>query len=566
MKYKFRKIFFLSILIVIFFRLSNANADERMIPPYAILDGNNIRAWFYSSGIFDQYLINNNYPGFEWPKGTGQYAVFTAGLSCGAYVQGSLREFMSSFKGELALGYIIDSSGFPKAVSDFRFKIWKVSRTDNHINNPDWLNWGLMIPYGAPYIDVNHNNTYEPLIDTPGVRNASQTIFMCLTDGYPGEHKIGEGFGGGTAPMYAEVRLTAWCYDLPGLQDVQFMKWQVINKNNYLWDSTYFAIISDPDLGFAGDDYVGCDTIRRLGFCYNGDNNDEGSYSYGINPPAVGFKLLHTKNNQNISMSSFISVPSTSSPSPACEKPPYGETLPAYYMMQGIKKDRTPWVVPPGGSASYVTKFCYSGDPETGMGWNEGVPGNPSGCVLNCGGPNSYYGNIVSVNPLGNRFMLLSLGSNLLIINPGDTQIIIAAQLIARGSNYLNSVTKLKQLSDFAQHYYDSVSVIGVNNISYYVPEQYKLYQNYPNPFNPSTKMAFAVTGSPLERGKGGKQVKLVIYDILGKEIATLINEQLKPGTYEAEWNGSNYPSGVYFYSLIINGGIIDTKKLVLLK
>jgi hypothetical protein len=60
--------------------------------------------------------------------------------------------------------------------------------------------------------------------------------------------------------------------------------------------------------------------------------------------------------------------------------------------------------------------------------------------------------------------------------------------------------------------------------------------------------------------------VSLKIYDILGREITTLVKEQLIPGTYEVEWNAYNHTSGIYFYSLIIDGKHIDTKKMVLLK
>ncbi|RPI13605.1 MAG: T9SS C-terminal target domain-containing protein [Ignavibacteriae bacterium] len=538
--------------------------NDRIIIQQVELDGNNIKSYFYNTGIFDQDLHITNHPGFEWPKGSGQHAMFTAGLSCGAYVNGNLLEFMNSYKGELAPGYIRDIFGIPTVRTDSRFRIYKIKRTDSYNSNPDWLNWQLMVPFGAPFVDVNHNNIYEPFIDTPGVKNASQTLFVCLTDGFPGEHKIGEGFGGGTAPMYAEVRLTAWCYDIPGLQDIQYMKWQVINKNKYMWDSTFFAIVADPDLGFAGDDYIGCDTIRRLGFCYNGDNDDEGSYSYGINPPAIGFRLIRSpKSNYGsyIGLTSFIDYHTHRA---SCEQDPNGEQLPAYRYMKGYKADGTPYVVPPGGNTSLITKFVYSGDPETGQGWNEGIPGNPSGCVLNCGG--SLTGNILTVNPVGDKHFVMGSGSVNLKMNPNDTQIIVVAQLIARGTSNLNSVTKLKQLSDAAQIYYDSGYVIGVNNISSNVPEQFKLYQNYPNPFNPSTKIKFAVTGSPLERGKGGERVKMVIYDLPGKEIEVLLNEKLSPGTYEVEWNASQFASGIYFYSLITNNIIIETKRMILLK
>ena len=107
---------------------------------------------------------------------------------------------------------------------------------------------------------------------------------------------------------------------------------------------------------------------------------------------------------------------------------------------------------------------------------------------------------------------------------------------------------------------------IGIKEISTITPENSVLYQNYPNPFNPSTKIKFDLPKSNLTlSGAKGLLVRLVIYDILGKEIAVLVNEQLKPGSYEAEWNASNYPSGVYYYKLI-SGDYTDSKKMVLVK
>jgi hypothetical protein len=79
------------------------------------------------------------------------------------------------------------------------------------------------------------------------------------------------------------------------------------------------------------------------------------------------------------------------------------------------------------------------------------------------------------------------------------------------------------------------------------IPVLYKLFQNYPNPFNPTTRIKFDIPLSP--RGEGGRGVRLIIYDLLGREVATLVNEQLKPSTYEVEWDGSAFSSGVYFSS-----------------
>ena len=109
----------------------------------------------------------------------------------------------------------------------------------------------------ARYVDMNKNGQYDPGIDVPGVKDAKQTIFACLTDGFPEEHTVGEGFGGGTPPMFAEVHLTAWSYNEVVLEDVQFFEFVIINKNRYAWDSTFMAIVADPDLGWSSDDYIG---------------------------------------------------------------------------------------------------------------------------------------------------------------------------------------------------------------------------------------------------------------------------------------------------------------------
>ena len=103
----------------------------------------------------------------------------------------------------------------------------------------------------------------------------------------------------------------------------------------------------------------------------------------------------------------------------------------------------------------------------------------------------------------------------------------------------------------------EATLTIGIKNISTEIPNEYKLFQNYPNPFNPNTTIKFQIIKSSL--------VKLIVYDILGREINLLVNEKLNPGTYQAEFNGTGLSSGMYFYKLITEE-YTDTKKLILLK
>jgi hypothetical protein len=99
---------------------------------------------------------------------------------------------------------------------------------------------------------------------------------------------------------------------------------------------------------------------------------------------------------------------------------------------------------------------------------------------------------------------------------------------------------------------------IGIGNISENVPQNFILEQNYPNPFNPVTKIKFAVPS-------GNSRSVLKIFDAVGREIETIAGGELKPGSYEAEWNASVYPSGIYFY-VLTSGDFTETKKMVLIK
>jgi hypothetical protein len=111
---------------------------------------------------------------------------------------------------------------------------------------------------------------------------------------------------------------------------------------------------------------------------------------------------------------------------------------------------------------------------------------------------------------------------------------------------------RLKQIDFNGTFKYSNEIEVNVNT-----PAQFSLSQNYPNPFNPETLIKYAMDTR--------EQVTLKVYDILGREVATLINEIKQPGYYETKFNGSNYPSGVYFYKLSSPDHCL-LKKMILLK
>ena len=99
-------------------------------------------------------------------------------------------------------------------------------------------------------------------------------------------------------------------------------------------------------------------------------------------------------------------------------------------------------------------------------------------------------------------------------------------------------------------------SLVGVNELPA-LASQFHMSQNYPNPFNPRTIVSYQVSGV--------SSVKLAVYDILGREVAVLVNEKKPAGTYEVMFDGSGLPSGVYIYRLVA-GSFVDSKRMILLK
>lgn len=106
--------------------------------------------------------------------------------------------------------------------------------------------------------------------------------------------------------------------------------------------------------------------------------------------------------------------------------------------------------------------------------------------------------------------------------------------------------------------WYQNIDMVtSIHTADDVIPEEFRLDQNYPNPFNPSTTIQF---GLPVN-----SRVSLTLYDILGRKVTTLIDEELQAGNHDVILNASGLPSGLYFYRLRTNS-FVKTKKLTLLK
>ncbi|HES60207.1 MAG TPA: hypothetical protein ENO18_07235, partial [Caldithrix sp.] len=154
----------------------------------------------------------------------------------------------------------------------------------------DWKNWPTDL--GAPYVDVDGDGTYNPIEDAdgyadalagdyPGIANADQVIWFVVND--LNATKVNA--HSGSPPMGLELQITLWGYNQPGagLGQIVFKKYKFTNYSGFHIDSMFVAQYSDPDLGDAGDDLVGCDVEKSLHYVYNGDAVDD-NYSDYENP------------------------------------------------------------------------------------------------------------------------------------------------------------------------------------------------------------------------------------------------------------------------------------------
>jgi len=157
-----------------------------------------------------------------------------------------------------------------------------------------------------------------------------------------------------------------------------------------------------------------------------------------------------------------------------------------------------------------------------------------------------------SVDSAGTPRSMINLNANTITIGANDSSG-ICYYAMAYHPTEAGIVTAISAVrTRYVQRFLTSVEPV-----SPVVPEAFALDQNYPNPFNPNTKIGFKVAGSVF--------VSLKVYDVLGREVATLVNEQLTPGTYSATHSAENLPSGVYFYRLT-SGSFTETKRMLLLK
>jgi hypothetical protein len=198
------------------------------------------------------------------------------------------------------------------------------------------------------------------------------------------------------------------------------------------------------------------------------------------------------------------------------------------------------------------------------------------------GNPNGYFG----LKLLGNRdstfsrtietpdannmdrYYHMTIGFPSLPNDPFDYHMLLTAQpfdiavddshTVAFGLVMGGSLAELQQHADIMDTIYNTEVVVGIEDfMSNVIPTKFSLAQNYPNPFNPTTTIIYGLRERTI--------VELKVYDVLGREIETIVNGEQNAGYYEIEFDASRLASGIYFYRLQA-GNFIETKKMLLLK
>ena len=330
-------------------------------------------------------------------------------------------------------------------------RIFVVSRADVEAyeqpdaTTPDLADWPVAL--GAPVLDGDGVvGNYDLAGGDRPLVYGSQTAFWVMND-VGNTHDESE-----TLPIGLEVRVSAFSTvaDSPTLYQGTFYRYELVNRNSAPFTDAYLGLFVDPDLGDAGDDYIGSDSTRSLAFVYNALEEDA---VYGDAPPAVGYDFL----TGAASHTYFIGAgpPGTGDP----ERRRNTTT-------SSGGCGRTARLSPPTASATRrparSRRWAFPGDPESEEFWSE----------VNNDGEGGH-------NPPGDRRQILSTGA--FTIPPGGSHTVDFAILFAAGANHLNSVTALKAASDEVQARYDAGAL--------FVP--------FPTPLPPEPIAAPAPVGPP---------------------------------------------------------------------
>lgn len=430
-----------------------------------------------------------------------------------------------------------------------------------------WQEWRDAVSLGAYFYDGDGDGLYNPIDkngngqwdineDRPDLLGDA-TVWCVYNDGVPSQERRYTD----VPPFGIEVRQTVFASSKSDLSNTFFVRYSLLNRGtvSQVFDNVIFSIWSDPDLGDYQNDLAGSDTL--INSCYTYNNGTDAVW--GSQPPAIYMTFLQlpwtfTGNSQDTAfnhLGKFLGVEKKvgfrhtnlfSFIQYYCGGSYMGEPANRIELRHfAIGRDRIGRLVNPctwhqgtvvgGVNCNQVNPvFFYSGNPVTNYGW-------------------------ISTTACDVRKMLSAGPFKLEANKPVD---IIVAYSVGRGTDALNSILVAKQIvHKVINEYKNNFGILtSVNDRDIVeLPFEFRLNQNYPNPFNSKTRIKFSIPNSG--------EVKLILYDILGREITTLLNEERQAGNYvyELDANKLSLSSGVYFYELK-SGENAQIKRMIYLK
>jgi len=368
------------------------------------LEINNYRAYLGTGG--EIFYRASGKAGFEIPKGSGIYSIFAGALWLGAFDDdGNLKLAAQTYRSQISLNPIIYAEDFwPGPLDDngqtnrntcASFdKVWTVAKSEIDAFKEDFADGTLDNPVSAslkewrgPFVDVDENGSYNSNGgDYPKIDGKIASWYVINDKGNIHTASINED-GRPSDPMGIQIETMVYGFDTLGLENAVFIDYTLTNKSFESLRKTYLGTWIDPDLGNHADDFVGCDTKRNMGICYNGDAIDEDeamsqTKGYGEHPPFVALQILEgivNSNGEELGMSAFVfyNNPSVGTQNEAQTDP---RTAQHYYnYLTGLWKDDTP--ITRGGTGYNVgstdeVPFMFPDDPSDPDGWSECAAGN----------------------------------------------------------------------------------------------------------------------------------------------------------------------------------------------
>ncbi|MEM8488317.1 MAG: T9SS type A sorting domain-containing protein [Bacteroidota bacterium] len=496
----------------------------------AYLDAGNVRA----------RILNNG--GLFW-RGSphvyeidGANAIFASGIWISGLIDNTIHAAASLYGPWEFWSGPLDTAGNPPTDCKLYDQIWEIRREDiqSFINearvSSNLNNWPWQL--GAPVIDGdgNPNNYNIEGGDLPELLG-DQRLWWIMNDRGNTHDRTG------SPPLGIEVHASAFAYTNPAtLGNITFYEYKIINKNTSPITETHVGLFSDIYLGYFIDDFVGSDSLLHLAYAYNADNVDE---RYGDAPPAIGFTFLETILAENDGLDNnrdgivdeigeklgTHAVMYLAGGGGVNGDPITSEHFHNY--MQAIWKDGRHLIEGLAGrrgiSPFKRTRFYWSGDPVTGAFWSEKN-------LDNQGNPNNSF----------DRALVTSTGP--FTLASADTATIRFAIIWSRGEDNLDSITVLRKDTQAVRSASESLYSPPTREdfITIPQPSNYLLGfdQNFPNPFSLSTTLRYSLP-QPM-------QVRLAVYDLLGREVALLVDAQQEAGIHTAEFDAGSLPAGMY--------------------